>query len=191
MVHTMSFSTINDVIGTWEAIRQIPDWETEVGVRLFAKFFTLEPEAKTVFGFREEMDMTDYKVLISPRFVSHSKLFVSMIDKTLNMLGPSDEILGEILMDIGAKHARYGVKTEYFPTMGRALIDTVGDSLGEKVFTSKIKESWIEVYNAMSHDMIKGHCEVYTVKKDERHLTKEPQHQVDSKLFNPDSRNLL
>jgi hypothetical protein len=37
MVATMSFSTINNVIETWEAIRRMPEWEKEVGVGLFAK----------------------------------------------------------------------------------------------------------------------------------------------------------
>jgi hemoglobin-like flavoprotein len=101
----------------------------------------MEPQAKPIFGFREDLDVTDYKVLISPRFV-----FVPMIDKVLNMLGPSDEMLSEILMDIGAKHARYGVKPEYFPTMGKALVSVVGGSLGEDVFNMEIQESWIELY---------------------------------------------
>ena len=143
----------------------------------------MEPAAKSIFGFREDLDVTDYKVLISPRFVAHAMQFVTMIDKALNMLGPSDEMLSEILMDIGAKHARYGVKPEYFPTMGKALVSVVGASLGEDVFTMEIQESWIEVYNALSHDMIKGLSEVYTVKKDDISLKTEPQHQVDTRVW--------
>ena len=143
----------------------------------------MEPQAKPIFGFREDLDVTDYKVLISPRFVAHAMQFVTMIDKALNMLGPSDEMLSEILMDIGAKHARYGVKPEYFPTMGKALVSVVGASLGEDVFTMEIQESWIEVYNALSHDMIKGLSEVYTVKKDDISLKTEPQHQVDTRVW--------
>lgn len=129
--------------------------------------------------------MADYKVLISPRFVAHAKRFIEMIDKALNMLGPTTELLSEILIDMGAKHARYGVKAEYFPTMGRALIDAVGASLGEDVFTTEIKESWIEVYNALSHDMIKGLRQVYTVEKNECPLKTEkpPQQQVDSRIW--------
>ena len=111
--------------------------------------------------------MTDYKVLISPRFVAHAKLFIQMIDKALNMLGPSDDLMTEILMDLGAKHAQYGVKAEYFPKMGRALVEAVGESLGADVFTSKVQESWIEVFNALSHTMIKGMGEVCTVEQKE------------------------
>jgi methyl-accepting chemotaxis protein len=143
----------------------------------------MEPEAKSIFGFREDLDVTDYKVLISPRFVAHAMQFVTMIDKALNMLGPSDEMLSEVLQDIGAKHARYGVKPEYFPTMGKALVSVVGANLGDDVFTMEIQESWIEVYNALSHDMIKGHSEVYTVKTNDVSRQVEPQHQVDSMVW--------
>lgn len=143
----------------------------------------MEPQAKSIFGFREDLDITDYKVLISPRFVAHAMQFVTMIDKVLNMLGPSDEMLSEILMDIGAKHARYGVKPEYFPTMGKALVSVVGGSLGDDVFTMAIQESWIEVYNALSHDMIKGHSELYTAKKNDISLQTEPQHQDDTRVW--------
>ncbi|CAJ1964584.1 unnamed protein product [Cylindrotheca closterium] len=178
----MSFSTINNVIETWETIRRMPEWEKEVGVGLFAKFFKMEPEAKTIFGFREDLDVTDYKVLISPRFVAHAMQFVTMIDRALNMLGPSDEMLSEVLIDIGAKHARYGVKPEYFPTMGKALVSVLSSNLGD-VFTMEVQESWIEVYNALSHDMIKGHSEVYTVKMNDANRQIEPQHQVDSRVW--------
>jgi hypothetical protein len=37
MVATMSFSTINNVIETWDTIRGKPEWEKEIGVQLFAK----------------------------------------------------------------------------------------------------------------------------------------------------------
>ena len=55
------------------------------------------------------------------------------------MLGPFDEMLPEIVMDID-------VKPEYFPTMRKALVSVVGGSLGEDVFNMEIQESWIELY---------------------------------------------
>lgn len=128
--------------------------------------------------------MTDYKVLISPRFVAHAKLLIEQIDAAIDMLGPSAEMLSEILLEMGARHARYGVKAEYFPTMGRALVDVVGANLGEDVFTRQVQESWIEVYNTLSHYMIKGHREVYTVEKTECSLDSDStHHQVDPQIW--------
>ena len=92
----------------------------------------------------------------NPRFVKHAQYFIQMIDRALNMLGPDIELLTEILMELGEKHVRYGVKPEYFPSMGRALIDAVSSNLSEEEFTSDIKSDWVEVYGALSYDMIRA-----------------------------------
>jgi hemoglobin-like flavoprotein len=72
------------------------------------------------------------------------------------MLGPDIEMLTDILLELGQKHVHYGVQPEYFPTMGNALIQAVKDVLGDEHFTTEIKDSWVEVYDAMSYDMIRG-----------------------------------
>ena len=58
-------------------------------------------------------------------------------------------------MELGEKHARYGVRPEYFPSMGRALVDTIESLLKDK-FTREVKDAWIEVYNGLSYDMIRA-----------------------------------
>ena len=40
------------------------------------------------------------------RFSKHATYFIQMIDKALGMLGPDIELLTEILMDLGLKHAK-------------------------------------------------------------------------------------
>jgi hemoglobin-like flavoprotein len=59
-------------------------------------------------------------------------------------------------MDLGAKHVRYGVRPEYFPSMGRALVYTVETLLKEQEFTRDVKDAWVEVYGALSYDMIRA-----------------------------------
>ena len=51
---------------------------------------------------------------------------------------------------------QYGVKPEYFPSMGRALIYAVEQQLGEEKFTRETKDAWVEVYGALSYDMIRA-----------------------------------
>ena len=92
----------------------------------------------------------------SKRFTKHAAYFIQMIDKALGMLGPDIELLTEILLELGQKHVNYGVKPEYFPSMGRALIFAIQEQLGEDEFTSEIKDSWVEVYGALSYDMIRA-----------------------------------
>ena len=58
----------------------------------FIRFFAAEPEAKVVLGFPKDMDPLAKDTLENPRFVKKAKwfirVFVQMIDKALDMLGP-------------------------------------------------------------------------------------------------------
>jgi hemoglobin-like flavoprotein len=116
----------------------------------------LEPGAKRIFGFSKNFDTNLEANRKSPRFVKHAKYFVQMIDKALGMLGPDIELLTEILMDLGANHASYGVQPEYFVSMGRALLASIKEQLGDGVYTEEVKDAWVEVYGALSYDMIRG-----------------------------------
>ena len=115
----------------------------------------MEPEAKAIFGFDTKADV-EKELAKSPRFTKHAKYFIQMIDKALGMLGPDIDLLTEILLDLGQKHVGYGVKPEYFPSMGRALIHAVKLQLGDDKFTDEVKDAWVEVYGALSYDMIRG-----------------------------------
>lgn len=121
-----------------------------------SRFFTIEPEAKEIFGFKADLDPNSDEVLKSKRFIKHAKFFVQMIDRALALLGPEIELLTEIMLDLGEKHVRYGVRAEFFPAMGTALIHAVTTVLGEQRFTEAIRADWLEVYGALSYDMIRG-----------------------------------
>jgi len=71
------------------------------------------------------------------------------------MLGPDIELLTEILVELGQKHVRYGVKYEMFPVMGDALLHTLNECLGDD-FTDEIREAWKETYVEISTDMLKA-----------------------------------
>lgn len=156
MVVDMSYRTVNNVISTWELIRRIPDFKKVVGVQLFQKLFILEPEVQLVFGIPKSLDPRSDEILQNQRFVKHAQYFIEMIDRALGMLGPDIELLTEILSDLGKKHVKYGVKPEYFPSMGRALLETIADNLHEDQFTEDIRADWLEIYTALSYDMIRA-----------------------------------
>jgi hemoglobin-like flavoprotein len=142
------------VIDSWEYVRRQPKYEVTVGTTLFLKLFELEPDAKAIFGFKGAQ-LDDNKFTTSLRFTRHAKYFIQMIDRALGMLGPDIELLTEILMELGVKHVSYGVKPEYFPSMGRALIHAVKESMGD-IWSDEIKDAWVEVYGALSYDMIRA-----------------------------------
>jgi hemoglobin-like flavoprotein len=155
MVKEISYSTINDVIGSWEAMKRINNYEEVVGSKLFQRLFDKCPKAKVLFGFPIDIDVYSSELLNSKQFLTHAAFMLEMIDTALNMLGPDIELLTEIMHDLGRKHIRYGVKPEFFPIMGEALVCALQDALGGG-FTETIKASWIETYDALSGDMIRA-----------------------------------
>lgn len=54
---------------------------------------------------------------------------------------------------VGKKHVVMGVTVDTFPMMGEALLQTLREKLGDK-FTPGVEESWLEVYRALSSEMI-------------------------------------
>ena len=89
------------------------------------------------------------------QFIRHAKHFVRMFDKSVEMLGPDIELLTDILLEFGVLHAGYGVKAEYFPSMGRALIEVIRELLGE-CFDDLVQHAWFEIFEAISYDMIRA-----------------------------------
>jgi hemoglobin-like flavoprotein len=119
------------------------------------RLFALEPEAKKIFGLASLGPILPDELAKSKRFIMHAKFFIQMIEKALGMLGPDIELLTEMLLELGGKHVGYGVKPEYFPSMGQALLFAVKDRLGDD-YTDEVKDAWVEVYGALSLDMIRG-----------------------------------
>ena len=59
------------------------------------------------------------------------------------------------MLELGAKHIRYGVKADMFPMMGESLLIALAATLGDE-FTDDTKEAWIDTYKELSGDMVKG-----------------------------------
>jgi hemoglobin-like flavoprotein len=79
-----------------------------------------------------------------------------MIERAIGLLGPDIDLLTDILLGLGKKHAAFGVRVSHYPHMGRALLDTIQELTGDK-FTEDVKHSWLEVYQALSYDMVRAH----------------------------------
>ncbi|GKY90424.1 hypothetical protein MPSEU_000016200 [Mayamaea pseudoterrestris] len=156
----MSYVTISMVMDTWESMRRIKNYEEVAGAKLFQKLFNQCPEAKTLFGFPIDADANSHEVLSSKRFLMHASYLIQMIDTALNMLGPDYELLTDILLELGAKHVRFGVKPDMFPVMGLCLIATLEETLEDGAITPAAKRAWLETYDALAADMIRGQKEV-------------------------------
>lgn len=80
---------------------------------------------------------------------------IYMFDAALSMLGPDIETLEEVLHDLGKRHIGYGVSPHFFPFMGQAILYALSICLGD-AWNDDLKESWLEVYDELSGDIMKS-----------------------------------
>lgn len=63
--------------------------------------------------------------------------------------------LAPVLQSLGERHVGYGVREAHYRTVGAALLETLGQGLGE-AFTPAVRQAWSEVYQAMAEVMLAG-----------------------------------
>mmetsp|Transcript_23348 Transcript_23348/g.43361 ORF Transcript_23348/g.43361 Transcript_23348/m.43361 type:complete len:569 (-) Transcript_23348:185-1891(-) len=143
------------VVESWKKLTKIPDYQEKGGILLFQNVFDQCPESKLLFGFPETIDPFSDKLLQNKRFLQHANFLLSMIGKTVSMLGEDDQKLTQDLLDLGKKHVTYGVKAEYFPFMTKAIILMMKEMLGGE-FTSADKKAWEDIMSVLIADMVKG-----------------------------------
>jgi hemoglobin-like flavoprotein len=115
----------------------------------------MEPRVLHIFSFGRGLEKADDDLFRSSRVTAHAKHDVKMVDGAVDLLGPNIEILTDILIELGIEHTRFGVQASFYPPVGQALIATLEELLGDK-FTSDLKNSWFECYQAMSYDMMRA-----------------------------------
>jgi hemoglobin-like flavoprotein len=157
MIDELSYFTVSSCLDSWEALHLNPNYAEELGKNLLIKFFVIKPEAKKLFGFNTKSIKSDDDLFKCPRFLAHGKYFVQILDKVVDMLGPDLDMLTEILLELGDEHKERGVKTEWFPIMGVALLECMADMLGPKIFSTETKQCWLEVYKAITDIIILGY----------------------------------
>jgi len=97
------------------------------------------------------MDTDSPMLLESRRFRAHARHFIGMLDSSLGMLESKE--LERNMRSLGELHVAYGIKEEYFPIMGDALLYMLKKVLKQD-FSPAIRTSWLHVYDTMSKQMI-------------------------------------
>jgi len=146
----ISYSTVMNVTGSWDRLKQSKDYQDRAGELIFDRVFELEPKAKSMFDFKADEDIKK-----NPRFLSQAHVMVDMIDMAVGFLGPDLDPLKEDLLDLGKRHIGYGVKPEYLPIMERAVMYAMEEILDDK-FTKEDRNSWQTVFHFMIANMVEG-----------------------------------
>ena len=117
--------------------------------------FEMCPPAKLLFGFPKNIDPRSDALLHNKRFLTHATFLLSMIHKTVNLLGVDNDELTKTLTELGKKHVTYGVLADYFPFMTKSVVIMMKEMLGDE-FTDNDRKVWEDILSVLIADMVKG-----------------------------------
>jgi hemoglobin-like flavoprotein len=109
------------------------------GLLFYERVFTLAPGTRSMFDGD-----------IEPQ----AKRTMAAVKTAVDGLGDLD-VVAPFLLRLGARHVRYGVRTEHFDVVGTALLWTLEQGLGEG-FTPAVREAWVAAWNIIAGAMRTG-----------------------------------
>ncbi len=119
---------------TWEKVVPIADTAADL---FYSRLFEIDPDVKGLF---EKSDMAAQKTKLIQTLASA----ISCLD--------SPETLKPLLVDLGQKHAGFGVVKRHYEIVGSALLWTLEQGLGED-WTSEAADGWTAAYAFISETM--------------------------------------
>ena len=120
----------------------------------FAKVVPIADTAAILFYedlFRRDPSL---RALFKEDMAEQRQKLMSTIGTAVASLGDWESVAPAIAA-LGERHAAYGVKTEHYETVGKALIATLQKGLGD-AFTPDVREAWLACYAAVAAEMIGG-----------------------------------
>jgi len=129
----MNTDQIKLVQNSFEKVRPISETAADL---FYKRLFELNPSLKSLF----KGDMKTQGIML-----------MKMLDYAVTGLDEPDKIV-PVIKDLGKRHVGYGVKEEYYETVGEALLWTLEKGIGED-FTRNVKEAWAEAYKLLSDTM--------------------------------------
>jgi len=118
------------VQNTFERVRPAA---AQTAAAFYARLFELDPSLRPLF----KAGMEDQ----GQKLMTTLALAVAGL-KNLEELVPALQMLGK-------RHVDYGVKDEHYPTVGRALLETLERGLGD-AFDGETKSAWADAYALMA-----------------------------------------
>jgi hemoglobin-like flavoprotein len=113
------------------------------------------PDSKILFGFPKNIDPKSDALLENQRFLSHATFLLSMIEKTVGLLGEDDSELEQSLFALGKKHMTYGVKPEFFPFMTKSIIKMFKQMMPTD-FSELEEGAWKDILALLITDIVRG-----------------------------------
>lgn len=110
---------------------------TEMTTMFYDRVFELAPECRPLF--RHDM------AVLKRDFIATLAVLVGSLDHVTGLLSSIDIL--------GRNHNRYGVRPEYYPVVGEALLWALGQGLGPH-WTVEVEQAWRKLYDLIAQRMI-------------------------------------
>ena len=112
---------------------------SEQAARIFYdRLFEIAPELRALY--RGDLRQQGEKLMVMLSVVIHG---LERLDTLASV------------QDLGARHARYGVRPEHYDAVGEALLWTLERGLSAS-FTGEVKEAWLAFYRRLASRMQAG-----------------------------------
>ena len=140
----MNSEQINLVQASFAEVRPIATVAAEL---FYTRLFVLDPSLRPMF--RGDL-------------AHQGRMLMAMLNSAVNGLTQLDTVV-PVVRQLGARHAKYGVRDEHYATVGSALLWTLEQGLGEK-FTPAVRDAW-----AAAYDMLAGVMQIGAIEARSRH----------------------
>jgi hemoglobin-like flavoprotein len=128
--------------------------QIELVQRTFAVVAPLADDVAALFYRRLfEIDPSLQEMFSGDMAAQRRKLMV-MLTAAVKGLPRLDRLV-PVLLDLGRRHADYGVIESQYETVGKALLWTLEKGLGPD-FTAEVREAWTTVYGVLADTMKAG-----------------------------------
>src|SRR5262245_38819472 len=107
--------------------------------RFYDRLFAVAPGVRPLFP----RDMRQQK--------QHLAVAVGLVAKNADRL----ESLTPALMDMGARHVKYGARPEHYPVVRDVLLDVLREMAGD-AWTAEMNSAWTAALNAVAQAMLRG-----------------------------------
>lgn len=121
-----------------------------VGWVLFMNIFEIAPQAKGLFSFKNDADISR-----SPAMRKHATNVVSTVATAVSLLRDLGTLV-PVLEGLGKRHVGYSVVPEHYDVVGQALIKSLQTALGPKM-TPAVTNAYLKVYTIVKTTMIKDY----------------------------------
>lgn len=122
-----------------------------------SSFARVKPEASTA---AEAFYRRLFEIDPSLRGLFHGSL-AQQGERLMQMIGAAvgllnrPETLFPVLHALGARHVGYGVRPQHYDTVGTALLQTLGEAIGEG-FTAAHRDAWGALFAIVKREMLAG-----------------------------------